>query len=280
VRRPARAGRLFHQLNEASIRLAWFLGVFAALALWEWRRPRRQPAVRGSRWTAHVVLAALNSLVVRLIAPASEVTFALWAQRSGWGLLPRIDAPPPVAGAVAVIVLDLVVYVQHRLLHAVPWLWRMHRIHHADLHFDITTGVRFHPFEIALSTLIKGATIVALGATPAAVIVFEIILNAGSLFSHANGALPGRVDRVLRRVFVTPDMHRVHHSVIVAEQNSNFGFDVSWWDRLFGTYRAAPAAPHEVMPIGLEEWRGPGTHRMLALLSDPVTPHRGAGPPS
>ncbi|HEY6361203.1 MAG TPA: sterol desaturase family protein [Vicinamibacterales bacterium] len=247
--------------------------MFAAIAVWEWRRPRRTPQVRGARWAAHITLAALNVLVVRIIAPASAVTFALWGERNGWGLLRAASAPSWLEAAFAIGVLDLVVYFQHRLLHAVPWLWRTHRIHHADLHFDVTTGVRFHPFEIALSTLIKGATIVALGASPVAVLVFEIILNAGSLFSHANGSLPAAVDRRLRRVFVTPDMHRVHHSIVVAEQNANFGFNVSWWDRLFGTYCATPAAPHESMPIGVAEWRGPRTHGLGALLSDPVSPH-------
>jgi sterol desaturase/sphingolipid hydroxylase (fatty acid hydroxylase superfamily) len=252
-----------------------FVAIFAAIALWEWRRPRRRPQLRGARWRAHVALAALNSLVVRVIAPASGVSFALWAERAGWGLLRNVDAPAWIEASFAVVVLDLVVYFQHRLLHAVPWLWRMHRIHHADLHFDVTTGVRFHPFEIALSTLIKGAAILAIGAAPGAVLAFEIILNAGSLFSHANGALPLGVDGLLRRVVVTPDMHRVHHSTAVAEQNTNFGFNVSWWDRLFGTYRPAPAQPHESMPIGVVEWRSADTYGVKALLSDPVSPHRG-----
>jgi sterol desaturase/sphingolipid hydroxylase (fatty acid hydroxylase superfamily) len=221
-----------------------------------------------------VALAALNSLVVRIIAPASGVTFALWAERQGWGVLRALDTPAWLEAAVAVAALDLVVYLQHRLFHAVPFLWRMHRVHHADLHFDVTTGVRFHPFEIALSTLLKGAAILALGATPLAVLIFEIVLNAGSLFSHANGALPPAVDAVARRVFVTPDMHRVHHSTIVAEQNTNFGFNVSWWDRVFGTYRATPSRPHESMPIGVADWRGADTHRIAALLSDPVRPHQ------
>ena len=251
-----------------------FVALFVAIATWEWRRPRRRPHVRGSRWGAHLTLAGVNSLVVRLIAPASGVSFALWAERAGWGLLRATDAPSWIETAAAVVALDLVVYFQHRLFHAVPWLWRMHRIHHADLHFDVTTGVRFHPFEIALSTLIKGAAIIVLGAAPAAVIAFEIILNAGSLFSHANGSLPRGVDGFVRRLFVTPDMHRVHHSIVVAEQNTNFGFNLSWWDRVFGTYRPEPAQPHESMPIGVRDWRGPDTHRIVAILSDPVTPHR------
>jgi len=224
----------------------------------------------------HVTLAALNSFVVRIIAPASGVSFALWAERAGWGLFRATAAPPWIEALAAIVALDLVVYFQHRLFHAVPWFWRMHRVHHADLHFDVTTGIRFHPLEIAVSTLIKGAAILALGASAAAVLIFEIVLNAGSLFSHANGSLPPGVDRIVRRVFVTPDMHRVHHSVVVEEQNTNFGFNVSWWDRVFGTYRRAPAQPHESMPIGVLDWRDAETHRILALLSDPISPHRGA----
>ena len=243
--------------------------------MWEWRHPRRRSQLRGPRWRTHLTLAALNTLVVRIIAPASGVSFAIWAEQRGWGLLSTIDAPPWIEATVAVVVLDLVVYFQHRLLHAVSWLWRMHRMHHADLHFDVTTGVRFHPFEIALSTLIKGGAILLLGASPTAVVVFEIILNAGSLFSHANGSLPTGVDAVLRRVLVTPDMHRVHHSIVVAEQNTNFGFNVPWWDRLFGTYRPAPSEPHESMPIGIDEWRSPDTYHVKTLLTDPVSPHRG-----
>jgi sterol desaturase/sphingolipid hydroxylase (fatty acid hydroxylase superfamily) len=244
--------------------------------VWEWRHPRRRSQLRGPRWRTHLALAALNTLVVRIIAPASGLTFAVWADDRNWGLLRTIDAPAWIEATAAIVVLDLVVYVQHRLLHAVPWLWRMHRMHHADLHFDVTTGVRFHPFEIALSTLIKGGAILVLGASPVAVLVFEIILNAGSLFSHANGSLPGRADALLRRVLVTPDMHRVHHSIVVAEQNTNFGFNVSWWDRLFGTYQPMPAEPHESMPIGLVEWRSTETYRVKPLLTDPVSPHSGA----
>jgi sterol desaturase/sphingolipid hydroxylase (fatty acid hydroxylase superfamily) len=262
-----------NSLPEASIRFAFFLAVFAAIAVWEWRLPRRAPQLRGARWAAHIILAALNTVVVRIIAPASEVTFALWAERNGWGLLRAANAPGWLEALCAVVALDLVVYVQHRLLHAVPWLWRMHRIHHADLHVDVTTGVRFHPFEIALSTLLKGAAIVALGASPVVVLVFEILLNAGSLFSHANGSLPSAVERRLRRVLVTPDMHRVHHSIAVDEQNTNFGFNLAWWDRVFGTYRPAPAAAHESMAIGLAEWRGPATHGIVVMLTDPVAPH-------
>jgi sterol desaturase/sphingolipid hydroxylase (fatty acid hydroxylase superfamily) len=257
---------------EAPLRLAIFLVVLTSVAVWEWRRPRR-PQLRGARWRTHLTLAALDTLVVRLIAPASGVTFALWAQREGWGVLTATSAPRWIQAVVAVAILDLAVYFQHRLFHAVPLLWRMHRTHHADLHFDVTTGVRFHPFEIAISTLIKGAVILALGASPLAVVVFEAILNAGSLFSHANGSFSRRTDAWLRRVIVTPDMHRVHHSAALDEQNTNFGFNVSWWDRVFGTYRAAPALPHESMPIGMREWQDGRVNSLRALLVDPLAPH-------
>jgi sterol desaturase/sphingolipid hydroxylase (fatty acid hydroxylase superfamily) len=258
-----------NDLNEAPLRLALFIAIFAAIAVWEWRRPRRQPQVRGSRWGVHVTLAGLNSLVVRLIAPASGVSFAPSAEQAGWGLFQGDGGATLGRASPRSFALDLVVYLQHRLFHAVPWFWRMHRVHHADVQFDVTTGVRFHPLEIAVSTLIKGAAILALGASAAAVRLFEIFLNAGSLFSHANGSLPPGVDRVVRRVLVTPDMHRVHHSVVVEEQNTDFGFNVSWWDRVFGTYRPAPAQPHESMPNGVLDWRGPETDRILPLLSDP-----------
>jgi sterol desaturase/sphingolipid hydroxylase (fatty acid hydroxylase superfamily) len=260
---------------EAPLRLAIFLLVFTSLAIWESRRPRR-PQRRGARWRTHLALAALNTLVVRLIAPAAGLTFAFWAEREGWGVLRASGAPAWVRTGVAIAVLDLTVYGQHRLLHAVPVLWRMHRMHHADLHFDVTTGVRFHPFEIALSTLVKGGMILALGASPVSVLAFEAILNAGSLFSHANGSIPTRTDTWLRRFVVTPDMHRVHHSIVLREQNSNFGFNLSWWDRLFRTYTPAPAQPQESMPIGIREWQDGRVNSLRALLADPLAPHRGA----
>lgn len=263
-------------MRDAPIRLAIFLAAFTALAVWEWRRPRRPApatAPRGVRWRTHFSLAALNQVTVRLIAPVSGVTFAVAAQRNGWGVLPATGMPPWIAGIVAVGVLDLTIYFQHRLFHAVPVLWRMHRMHHADLHVDVTTGIRFHPAEIAASALAKGAVIAALGASPAAVIAFEAILSTGALFSHANATFSPRTDTWLRRVVVTPEMHRVHHSIARAEQNTNFGFNVSWWDRLFGTYTPAAAAPQESMRIGLQEWQDGRVNSLRALLTDPLAPH-------
>jgi len=187
---------------------------------------------------------------VRVLAPASGVTFALLAQARGLGLLHGLTWPAAVEFVLAVLALDALVYVQHRLFHALPWLWRLHRLHHADAGFDFTTGVRFHPGEIAVSTIYKGVCIVALGASPEAALAFEIVLSTGSLFSHANARLAG--DRLWRLAFVTPDMHRVHHSTDGVEQNANFGFSFSWWDRLGGTYRPAPRLPHETMPLGID----------------------------
>jgi sterol desaturase/sphingolipid hydroxylase (fatty acid hydroxylase superfamily) len=223
---------------------------FLTIASWELVRPRRLDSRRATRWPINLSLAAVNSLVVRLIAPASGVTFALWAERRGWGVLRLVDLPAWVEWGVAILVLDAAVYFQHRLFHAIPLLWKLHVLHHADQAFDVSTGVRFHPGEIAISTLYKGAIIAGVGASPGATVAFEVVLNLGSLFSHANGQLPG--DRVLRGLVVTPDMHRVHHSTRRSEQNSNFGFSFSWWDRLFGTYRPQPAQPHESMKIGVD----------------------------
>lgn len=236
--------------SEAVIRGAAFAIGFLTIAAWELLRPRRSNTARARRWPINLSLAVVNGALVRLIAPASGVTFALWAEARGWGALRAIDLPDWFEATLAIAALDCAVYFQHRLFHLVPFLWTFHRLHHADRAFDVSTGVRFHPIEIAISTFYKGAIIVALGASPLAVITFEVLLNLGSLFSHANGQLPG--DPVVRAMFVTPDMHRVHHSTRVVEQNSNFGFSFSVWDRLFGTYRPQPEEPHESMPIGVD----------------------------
>ena len=232
------------------LRLGIFLGVCLSLGVWEAWRPRRTDARRRARWPVNLSLALVNTVVVRVLAPASGVTFALLAEGREWGLLRAVAWPGAAEFVIAVLALDCAVYLQHRLFHVVPLLWHLHRLHHADRGFDFTTGVRFHPAEIALSTLYKGAAIVALGASPEATLAFEIVLSTGSLFSHANARLAG--DRLWRLAFVTPDMHRVHHSTDGAEQNANFGFSFSWWDRLGGTYRPSPQRPHETMPIGVE----------------------------
>ncbi len=242
--------------NEVSIRLGFFLGVFAIMALWEWRAPRRALTVsRALRWANNLGLVFFNSFILRLLFPAAAVGMAAFAREQGWGLLNYYDVPPVVAIVAAVIVMDFVIYLQHVMVHAVPLFWRLHRVHHADPDYDVTTGARFHPVEIILSMLIKFATILLLGPPVVAVIVFEVLLNAMAMFNHGNVGLPAGLDRLLRLFVVTPDMHRVHHSIEDDEANSNFGFNLSWWDRLFGTYREQPRAGQQGMTIGIRKYR-------------------------
>lgn len=246
----------FIRANEVPIRLGFFFGIFAVMALWELAAPRRrlsQP--KGVRWANNIGLVVFNSFLVRLVFPLAAVGMAVFAREQGWGVLNYFAVPHWPAVLAAVIVLDFFIWLQHVMVHAVPALWRLHRMHHADLDFDVTTGARFHPLEILLSMLIKFAVIAVLGPPVLAVIVFEVLLNATSMFNHSNVRIPAGVDRVLRLFVVTPDMHRVHHSVEDDETNSNFGFNLPWWDRLFGTYRAQPRAGHEGMTIGIRTFR-------------------------
>jgi sterol desaturase/sphingolipid hydroxylase (fatty acid hydroxylase superfamily) len=238
--------------NEPVIRLSFFLGVFALVGLWEVVAPRRALTVsKALRWTSNLGLAALNTLLLRLVFPLAAAGIAAFGVTNGWGLLNHFQVPFWIAVPVAVVAMDFVIWLQHVMVHAVPALWRLHRVHHADLDYDVTTGARFHPIEIALSMLIKLATITVLGPPVLAVVIFEVLLNATAMFNHGNTRIPAGIDRVLRRFVVTPDMHRVHHSVEDDETNSNFGFNLPWWDRLFGTYRAQPRAGHEAMVIGI-----------------------------
>jgi sterol desaturase/sphingolipid hydroxylase (fatty acid hydroxylase superfamily) len=244
--------------HEPFVRLALFAAGFAAIAAWEALAPRRAPTIaRSVRWFGNLGLAALSSLLVRLAVPLAAVGMAGFATANGWGLLNHFGVPPWLAVPLAVIALDFVIWLQHVIVHAVPVLWRLHRVHHADLDFDLTTGLRFHPLEIALSMLIKFAAIVVLGPPVLAVLVFEVLLNVTSMLSHANVRLPAALDRLLRWIVVTPEMHRVHHSVEDDETNSNFGFNLPWWDRLFGTYRDQPRTGHEAMTIGIHGHRDP-----------------------
>jgi sterol desaturase/sphingolipid hydroxylase (fatty acid hydroxylase superfamily) len=255
---------------EIAIRLSAFAGVFAAMAAWELLAPRRrQASERPLRWPSNMGLVVLDTVLVRILFPTSAVGMALLAEARGWGLLHSFAVPAWLAIIASVIVLDLAIYLQHVLFHAVPALWRLHRMHHADLAFDVTTGVRFHPIEILLSMLIKIGVVVALGAPALAVLIFEVLLNATSMFGHGNVRLPERLDRVLRWVVVTPEMHRVHHSADAPETNSNFGFNLPWWDRMFGTYRAQPAAGHEAMIIGIEQFRDRRELRLDRMLLQP-----------
>ncbi|MEZ5542361.1 MAG: sterol desaturase family protein [Pseudomonadota bacterium] len=242
--------------HEVTIRLGCFLGVFAVMAVWELLAPRRRlQAPKAVRWASNLGLVFLNSLILRLLFPAAAVGMAVFAATQGWGLFNYVTVPPWVAFVAALVVLDFCIWLQHVMVHAVPLLWRLHRVHHADLDIDVTTGARFHPLEILLSMLIKFAVILLLGPPLVAVIVFEALLNATAMFNHSNVRIPSRIDRLLRLVLVTPDMHRVHHSVADDETNSNFGFNLPWWDRLFGTYRAQPRAGHTGMTIGIHTFR-------------------------
>lgn len=257
--------------HEAGIRLGIFFGILAVMAVWEVVAPRRPTSLnRRARWPSNLGIVALNTVLVRLLLPTTAVALALTGEREGWGLLHHVGLPAWLGLVLAIAALDLVVYLQHVMVHAVPALWRLHRVHHADLHFDVTTGARFHPIEILLSMLIKFAAILVIGPSPEAVVVFEVLLNATAMFNHGNVRLPATVDRWLRWVVVTPDMHRVHHSVEDDETNSNFGFNLPWWDRLFGTYLAQPRGGHGGMTIGIRGWRDPAqVDRLPGMLALP-----------
>jgi len=248
----------FVMAREPAIRLGFFLGMFALIGIWELLAPRRALTVsKGLRWASNLGLVALNTVVLRLLFPLAGVGMAAFCAEHGWGLLNHYAVPGVLAVPLAVIAMDFVIWLQHVMVHAVPALWRLHRVHHADPDYDVTTGARFHPIEIILSMLIKFATIVVLGAPPVAVVIFEVLLNATAMFNHGNIRLPATVDRWLRLVVVTPDMHRVHHSIEDDEANSNFGFNLTWWDRLFGTYRDQPRAGQIGMAIGIRDHRDP-----------------------
>jgi sterol desaturase/sphingolipid hydroxylase (fatty acid hydroxylase superfamily) len=256
---------------EPTIRLVVFLGVLAAMALWEVAAPRRRREIpRVIRWANNLALVIVDTVILRLTFPILAVGLAVMAKERGWGLFNNIDSPIWFAVVVSMLLLDFAIYLQHVMFHAVPGLWRLHRMHHADLDFDATTGLRFHPAEILISMGIKLVVVAALGPPAIAVLLFEVILNATALFNHANIDLPRRVDRVLRLILVTPDMHRVHHSVDPRETNSNYGFNLPWWDRLLGTYIAQPAKGHEGMEIGIEQFRTTRDLWLDRLLIQPV----------
>ncbi|MDE2087880.1 MAG: sterol desaturase family protein [Xanthomonadaceae bacterium] len=252
------------------IRFGVFATVFSVMALWEIAAPRRPQALRRRRrWPGNLGVVAIDSLLVRILMPTTAVAVALAATRQGWGLWPALHAPPWLAVAGSIMLLDLAIYLQHVLFHAVPALWRLHRMHHTDLELDVSSGARFHPLEILLSSGIKLAAVAALGAPAVAVLVFEVLLNASSMFNHANVRMPAGLDRALRRLVVTPDMHRVHHSWLPLETNSNFGFNLSCWDRLFGTYRAQPRDGQLGMTIGINQFREPRELRLDRMLGQP-----------
>ena len=257
----------------AIIRLSFFLGIFLVMALWEIIAPRRKKTTsKAIRWTWNLGLTILNPLVVRLLFPVLAVAIAIKAREQGWGLLNLYDLPDWVSFILSIILLDMVVYLQHLMFHAVPLLWRLHMVHHADLDYDVTTGLRFHPIEIIISMLIKMSTVAVLGPPVSAVVAFEVILNGMAMFNHGNVHLPAGIDRLLRWIVVTPDMHRVHHSVIPNETNSNFGAVFPIWDILFGTFRTSTRQPHESMELGLEGVPEERTTALRWLLTSPFQP--------
>ena len=256
--------------NEIHIRLGFFFGMFALVAIWEVIAPRRALTLsRLLRWSNNLGLVFFNSFILRLLFPAAAVGVTVFASEHGWGLLNYYQLPFLLAVVLSVVAMDFIVYLQHVMVHAVPALWRLHRVHHADPDYDVTTGARFHTLEIILSMLIKFATIIVLGRPVVAVVIFEVLLNATAMFNHGNIKLPLGLDRILRLFVVTPDMHRVHHSVEDDEANCNFGFSLPWWDRLFGTYRNQPRGGHEGMTIGIHHYSDPKQvswiHGMLIL---------------
>jgi sterol desaturase/sphingolipid hydroxylase (fatty acid hydroxylase superfamily) len=262
-------------VSETMIRLGVFVSVLVLMAAWEVFSPRRSQAHgRGVRWPSNLGVVVLDSLIVRVLFPAGAMGAALWAEAQGWGLLRLIEAPLWLALPLSVVLLDLAIWAQHVVFHHVPVLWRLHRMHHADTEFDVTTGLRFHPVEIVLSMIIKIVVVVAVGAPAVAVLVFEVLLNASAMFSHGNVRLPEWLDAALRRVVVTPDMHRVHHSALREETDSNYGFCLSVWDRLFGTYRPEPMLGQEGFTIGLDTFRDPSELRLDRLLTQPFRDER------
>ena len=263
---------------EIAVRIVAFAAVFAGMAAWEILAPRRHlTAGRKPRWPGNLGIVVIDALLVRLVIPTTAAGAALIAAQHGWGLFHALAFPPWLAGVAGFLLLDLIIYGQHVMFHHVPILWRLHRMHHADLDIDVTTGARFHPIEILLSMLIKIAAVLVLGIPALAVVIFEVVLNATSMFNHSNVVMPERLERVLRAIVVTPDMHRVHHSIVRRETDSNFGFNLPWWDRLFGTYRPAPEAGHVGMTIGIPMFRAPRELRLDRLLTQPFRNDQAAG---
>ena len=257
--------------HDFLIRMSVFLGAFALLAVAETMMPRRQaPLTRFQRWPGAGALFVAGAVISRLIAPAGLAGVALWAGGQGIGLFNLFEVPIWLVGLVSLLALDLAVWAQHVAMHHVPVLWRMHRVHHADPHIDVVTAFRFHPAEIVISLAWKVLVVIALGMPAWAAFVFEVVLNACAQFNHANWALPKRVDSILRWFVVTPDMHRVHHSVVRAESDRNFGFCLSVWDRLFRLYKPQPDAGHEAMLIGQSSWRSAKDQGPLALMAQPL----------
>lgn len=258
------------QSSEAFIRLGFFVGVFTVIALLESAFPRRTRRLsRARRWPSNIGISLLNQVVIRLGLPATAIALAVLGEEQGWGLFGQLSLVPWLEILAAVLILDLVIYWQHRLYHVIPVLWCFHRMHHADIEFDVSTGIRFHPVSVLLSAAIKLGTVFLVGPAPLAVLIFEVLLNATSLFNHSNLGIPHTLDRALRLLVVTPDMHRVHHSSAPDETNRNFGFNFPWWDRIFRSYRAQPAKGHHDMQVGLTAFRQEPELRLDRMLTQP-----------
>jgi len=263
--------------NESTIRLVCFIGILIPLALWEVLSPRRVlTTAKSVRWFGNIGIVFLNTVALRALFPVLAVDLASMAGRNGWGILNHYRPPFWFAVVIGLIALDLLIYLQHILFHSVPAFWRLHMLHHADLDVDVSTGLRFHPIEIIMSMGIKMAAVAAIGPPAVSVIIFEVVLNATSLFNHGNIRMRSWLDAILRRIVVTPDMHRVHHSVVIRETNSNFGFNFPWWDRLFGTYREQPSAGHVDMVIGLSQFRNAARLTLPWMLLLPFVGNPGA----
>ncbi len=256
---------------ETFMRLGFFAAIFSAVALGEKMAPRRiLLKSKFRRWISNLGMQMIDAAVL-IFLPVFPVGFALLCAQNGWGLLNHFQAAPLPAVILGVLVLDFIIYLQHRMFHRVPLLWRVHMVHHTDQDIDVTTALRFHPLEILISLLIKFAAVAAIGAPPLAVLIFEIILNGAAMFNHGNLCIPPALDRILRLVLITPDMHRVHHSVIARETNSNYGFSVPWWDRLLGTYLAQPREGHDRMKIGLNGYHDDRSLKLPSLLAMPFS---------
>ena len=265
--------------TELFIRLGFFIGILIVMAVWEFFAPRRPLTTpKTTRWVSNLGLVLMGSILVRLVFPLTLMGLAFLARRQGWGLLNQFPLSYGLNLCLGVLILDFAIYLQHIMFHAIPLLWRLHMVHHSDMDYDVTTGIRFHPIEIILSMGIKMAVVLLIGPLPLTIPIFEILLNGTSLFNHGNVRYPLSIDKWLRLLVVTPEMHRVHHSNIRWETNCNFGFNFPWWDRLFGTYRPQPAKGHLEMIIGLDQYKDPKKLTFLWLMALPFIGKMGRYP--